>query len=217
MLLVGVTGPVGSGKTSLLLQLTAWFQQQHKSVEGFLALGESRPASNRGADCYRLQMIATGQKLPYATRDDHQQLPYIFDSNTEHELQKWAAQIASNSAPSLIILDEFGPREAMGNGHAKLWDSITSSNPPITVIAVRNSLVKDIEQVLHLHFDVCVDVQESDAWNTLRQICVEHEDWKRVGAYGAAAGSFEASVGAMLHAAQLPFRESHFPAFNRWL
>jgi nucleoside-triphosphatase THEP1 len=206
MLLVGVTGPIGSGKTSLLVQLTAWFQQQHKGVEGFLALGENRPELHRGADSYRLQMIASGRDLVYATRDKSKTIPYSFDLETEKQLQEWAKQIAVQGAPSLIILDEFGPREAAGKGHAQLWDSIKSSNPPITVIAMRNGMVKDIEQMLHMHFDVCVDVQEKNAWSTLRQICVEHEDWKRVGAYGAAAGSFEASVGTMLHTAQVPFR-----------
>ena len=206
MLLVGVTGPIGSGKTSLLLQLTTWFQQQHKGVEGFLALGENRPVPHQGADCYRLQMIASGRELIYAIRDESKTIPYLFDMETEQQLQEWAKQIAVHGAPSLIILDEFGPREAAGKGHAQLWESIKSSNPPITVVAMRSGIVKDIEKILHMHFDVCVDVQAKGAWNTLRQICVEHEDWKRVGAYGAAAGSFEASVGTMLHTAQVPFR-----------
>ena len=144
MLLVGVTGPIGSGKTSLLVQLTTWFQQQHKSVEGFLALGENRPELHRGADFYRLQMIASGREFVYATRDDSKTIPYSFDVETEQQLQEWAKQIAVHGAPSLIILDEFGPREAAGKGHAQLWDSIKSSNPLITVIAMRNGMVKDI-------------------------------------------------------------------------
>jgi hypothetical protein len=111
-----------------------------------------------------------------------------------------------NGAPPLIVLDEFSAMEASGKGHVKLWDTIKSSNPPLVVIAMRSGLVSNIEHVLQLQFDVCIDVREKDAWSKLRTICVEHDDWKRIGAYGAAAGSFEASVGAMLHAAQVPFR-----------
>jgi len=206
MLIVGVTGPVGSGKTSLLLQLTMWFQQQHKGVEGFIALAENRSVPNQGADCYRLQMIASGRELLYATRDESNVPPYKFETETERLLQEWAEQIKLQGAPALIVLDEFSSMEASGKGHAKLWDSIKSSNPPLVVIAMRSGLTSKIELALHIQFDVCIDVQEKEAWNKLRTICAEHDDWKRIGAYGAAAGSFEASVGAALHAAQVPFR-----------
>jgi len=190
----------------LLLQLTTWFQQQHKSVEGFLAVGKDRPSSIRGAGCYRLQMIASGQDNLYATRDESKIPPYVFEMGTEQLLQEWAEQIKLKGAPALIILDEFGPREVAGKGHIQFWDAIKSSNPPLVVMAMRSGLVVNIEQVLRMQFDVCIDVQEKEAWNKLRTVCVEHDDWKRIGAYGAAAGSFEASVGAMLHTAQVPFR-----------
>jgi nucleoside-triphosphatase THEP1 len=206
MLLVGVTGPVGSGKTSLLLQLATWFQQQHKGVEGFLAIGENRRTSNQGADCYRLQMIASGRDLLYATRDNSKTPPYVFEIETERLLQEWAGEMNLKGAPALIILDEFGPLEVSGRGHAKLWDSIKSSNAPLVVIAMRSGLVPDIEQVLHIQFDVCIDAQGTEAWNKLRTVCAEHDDWRRIGSYGAAAGSFEASVGTALHTAKIPFR-----------
>jgi nucleoside-triphosphatase THEP1 len=206
MLLVGVTGPVGSGKTSLLVQLTAWFQQQHKGVEGFLAIGEDRSSPDRGAGCYRLQMISSGNEILYATRDESKIPPYIFESETERLLLEWAENLKLLGAPALIVLDEFSSLEASGRGHVKLWDSIQSSNAPLVVIAMRSGFVSKIEHALHIQFDVCMDVQEPEAWNKLRTICGEHDDWKRIGAYGAAAGSFEASVGSMLHTARVPFR-----------
>jgi nucleoside-triphosphatase THEP1 len=206
MLLVGVMGPVGSGKTSLLLQLATWFGQQHKGADGFLAIGENRPVAHQGAERYRIQMIASGRILLYATRDESVLPPYRFEIETERFLQEWAGQLKSQGVPPLIILDEFGPLEVSGKGHRTLWDSIKFANPPLVVISMRSGLVADIEQVLQIQFDVCVDVREKGAWDKLRKICVDHEDWKRVGAYGAAAGSFEASVGAMLHTAQVPFR-----------
>jgi nucleoside-triphosphatase THEP1 len=206
MLVVGITGPVGSGKTSLLVSLAAWFQQQHKSVDGFFALGENRKSQNLGAEKYELQMIASGEILPYAFRDESKTPPYIFNNETETHLCEWAEQIKLSGAPALIVLDEFGPREASGKGHAQLWESIKSSNPALVVIAVRSEIIPEIEQVLKMSFDICVEVQNSDAWTKLRAICAEHDDWKRVCVYGAASGGFEASVGAMLHTMQVPFR-----------
>jgi nucleoside-triphosphatase THEP1 len=206
MLIISVTGPVGSGKTTLLLQLTAWFQQQHKGVDGFLAIAGDRSSPNQGASAYRLQMIATGQELMYAIRNESKFPPYIFNAETERKLQIWGEEIKSKGTSPLILLDEFGPREVSGKGHVHLWDLIKSANPSLVVISVRKELLHDIEQVLQMQCDLSIDVEDRDAWNKLRTACMEHDDWKRVGMYGAAAGGFEASVGTMLHTAQIPFR-----------
>ncbi len=206
MLLVCVTGPVGSGKTSLLMQLAVWYNQQHKAADGFIAIGENRSEPNSGAKSYRLRIISTGEELLYATRDESGSVPYKFESKSELILQEWAKELKDKVAPPLIILDEFGKREILGKGHALLWDSIKAAKPQIVVIAVRSTLISEIEKIIGAQFDVCVNVNEKGAWDKLRTVCAEQGDWKRIGVYGGAAGAFEASVGAMLHTAQIPFR-----------
>ena len=57
MVLVAVTGPVGSGKTTVLSSLVQWGKEHLKSVDGFLALPQDRLAPRRGAQQYFLQMI----------------------------------------------------------------------------------------------------------------------------------------------------------------
>ena len=49
MVLVAVTGPVGSGKTTVLSLLVQWGKEHLKSVDGFLALPHDRLTPKKGA------------------------------------------------------------------------------------------------------------------------------------------------------------------------
>jgi nucleoside-triphosphatase THEP1 len=206
MLLIGILGPVGSGKTALLRKLAAWWRNQGKEVDGFVAVAGERAPGMGGALRYEIEMLKTLGHYPYAVRDESLQPPYRFDDETSAVLVRWADTLRDLDPPSLVILDEFGPVEAAGGGHMALWTQICSSKPEVVVVATRKGLENAIQSQLGRKFDLQIDVDSSDAWETLRQTCIAHSDWTRVGLYGGGAGGFEASVGAILHGGQIPLR-----------
>lgn len=204
MVLVGITGPVGSGKTTVLSSLAEWTKGKGKTVDGFLALPQDRLTPQKGAREYVVKQIASGTQLPFARRDQSLSPPYQIDRKALDDLASWAASLKKRHPLSLLILDEFGPLEARGEGHMHYWKSLEESKPEMVVIAVRDNLVREIEGRIEIPFDVVVDATEPTALEELQALVLHHSDWTRVGQFGAAAGGFEATVGSALHQSRIP-------------
>ena len=204
MVLVAVTGPVGSGKTTVLSSLAAWAKENGKSVDGFLALPHNRVEPRKGAEEYVLQLIDSGKQLPFVRRDSSLTPPYRIDAGTVTALAVWADTLNERHPLSVVILDEFGPLEARGDGHMRHWASIREAMPEVVVIAVREKVVREIELRLGVPFDVVFDATEQGTLEHLQNLVLHHSDWVRVGQFGAAAGGFEATVGSALHQAKIP-------------
>ncbi len=206
MTFVAVTGPVGSGKTSLLSQLVQWAKNNERRVDGFLALPIDRVQDQQGANRYDLLWVATEEQRPYARRSNSLQPPYEFDPETAREVEQWSVSLATAPPLAAIVLDEFGPMEAAGDGHARHWDSLRQANAEVMIIAVRNSCLDAVQTQLGIQFDVVIDAVSKDALARLKNVYLHHADWTVIGTFGAAAGGFEAVVGSVLHTAQIPFR-----------
>ena len=171
MVLVAVTGPVGSGKTTVLSSLLTWAKGNGKSVDGFLALPHDRVEPGKGAEEYVLQLIDSGQRLPFVRRDSSLTPPYRIDAGTVTALAALADSLKARHPLSILILDEFGPLEARGDGHMKHWESIQASRPEVVVIAVREKVVREIESRLGTPFDVVFDVTETGVSNSFKTWC----------------------------------------------
>jgi hypothetical protein len=205
-LLIAVTGGPGSSKTHLLAELAAVQLARGQRVEGVLALAIGRRVPNEGADEYWLRLIGTGQELSWAVRDESLDPPYYFEPETEKKLRTWAARLGTLPPAPLLLLDEFSKFEARGKGLMPLWPALAATGPHVVIIAVREGLVGDIEQVLGRKFDLCIPATAPDALAQLNRACADFGEWTRVGLFGGAAGGLEMTVGAALHAAQIPLR-----------
>jgi nucleoside-triphosphatase THEP1 len=216
MLVIAVTGGVGAGKTSLLGRLADWYSAEGRKVDGFLAVAGRRPAENAGAERYDLVMLSDRRTLPFAIRDDSCRPPYRFEESTFGVLRSWAGDIAARDRLPVLVLDEFGPLEAAGKGHAPLWPLVRAASPEVVVLAVREGLESAVQGALGISFDLRIEAKAGDAWERLLEACLEHKDWIRVGLFGAASGGFEASVGAILHGAQVPLRGRDSGSPGEW-
>jgi nucleoside-triphosphatase THEP1 len=206
VLTIAVTGGVGSGKTTLLKALSEWCVSEGRAIDGFLAVAEGRVAGTPGAPAYELEMLGDGRRLPYAVRDDSIAPPYRFEESTTAHLHSWAAALQASRRLSVLFLDEFGPVEAGGKGHMLLWPAVRQAAPEIVIVAVRKGLEEAVGGRMGVAFDLFIDAAGHDAFDAVCRACAEQKDWTRVGLYGAGSGGFEASVGAVLHGAQVPLR-----------
>jgi len=205
-LLIAVTGMPGSGKTHLLAELAAHQRARGGRTEGFLAAAGTRRVPDEGAGDYQLKMLASGETLPWAVRDETLSPPYRFDPITFFRLQEWAGRLTPGT--SLVLLDEFAKFEARGEGLLTLWPVLCAQRPRIVVMAVRAELVDAIEEKLGQKFDQRIDAGEPDALDRLKRICDDFGEWTRIGLFGGASGMTEAGLGSALHAAKIPFRST---------
>jgi hypothetical protein len=105
----------------------------------------------------------------------------------------------------LLILDEFGRFELHGAGLMPAWSILAEARPQIVVIAVREGLEDQIEELLGQRFDVRISAGDPDALARLQRACEDYGEWTRLGLYGGAAGAVEVTIGSVLHAAKIPF------------
>jgi nucleoside-triphosphatase THEP1 len=203
-LLIAVTGAPGAGKTRLLAELAAWHGTRHGRTEGFIAVAGGRALPDQGAVAYRLQLLATGEELPWLVRDETISPPYRFDTATHTRLEHWAHALPLTCP--LVVLDEFGKFEARGEGLMPLWPALRAARPLIMVLAVRAGFEAAIEEKIAQHFDLRIAADAPDALGQLQRACADFGEWTRIGLFGGAAGGIELSVGTALHLAQVPLR-----------
>lgn len=198
MLLIGVTGPIGAGKTSLLVELAS---ETAGSVDGFVQIAHDRGLDSL-AQAYSLLFVADGREIAWVERGTDGK--FVIDTTGVEATKTWAQGLASRPPADLIVLDEFGRWEAAGEGHLPLWPSVEATHPRAVAIAVRSDCRAEIESQLGRPFDVYVDASDSNAMDRVRQALGQRQDWERVGLYGAGAGGLEASVGSAFHAVKFP-------------
>lgn len=200
MVRVAIVGKVGSGKSRAAAALAAWAQAHGKRVAGFVAVAGDRPDPEKGATSYDLCNLASTERARFADRLAEGNPPYIFHTEALEASREW---VQSSVNPDIVILDEFGPLEAKGEGHFPLLQEL---NVPLVVVTVRDSAFADLQDRLGNNFDVFVSASDPDVDQKLREVAFATDDWQRIGLYGAGAGAIEMSVGSVLHGLQVPVR-----------
>jgi len=205
-LLIAVTGGPGASKTSLLAELASAQLARGHRVEGVLALAGRRRETGRGAEEYWLRLIGNDQDLSWAVRDEKLSPPYYFEVETEKRILAWATLLRAQPRPPLLILDEFGKFELAGRGLMPAWPLLVAARPHIVVIAVREDLAGQVEQLLGRRFDLRVPAGAPDALPRLLRATEDYGEWTQLGLVGGAAGGIEMTVGSAMHAARIPAR-----------
>ena len=199
MLLVAITGPVGSEKTSGLHEFATRAKERGYSVDGFVSIAGNRAIADKGADSYTLNWIKSGDQTLFAHRG--KDAGYIIDPSTTELLKTWSETLATQD---LIVLDEFGKWEAEGNGLIDIWEGIEKSLPRMVVVTLREGVQEGVERHLHRKFDRILPAVPATP-DQLLEMLEQLRDWERIGVYGAGSGGIEWSIGSWLHAAKFPF------------
>lgn len=194
MLLVAVTGPVGVGKSSTLLEVAARLAEQGREVDGFVSIAGPRAEQNSGARAYQLRWLGTGSVQPWAVRGGEQ---FRLDPGTLEQATEWAKNLPPGSG-AIVFLDEFGKWEANGAGLRQAMDAVFRAKPFAVVVAVREGVQLPIPPTL------TVLASDPRAAITVLDAITALPDWIRVGRMGAASGALEFSVGSVLHTIRFP-------------
>lgn len=201
MLLVAIVGPPGSGKTTLAQRAAEKARNLGYSVSGFLA--PAHGTRSPGASRYTVQFLPDGPELPFATRTDGFDVPYHFDPETTARVHAWAVAVAPSD---VLFLDEFGKREARGEGWMTLWPALQVSSPKMAILCVREESATDVELHLGQPFDVRIHATSTDAEAQIARLFSTFSDWVQVAKTGLLGGGVEVSLGSVLHTFLVPAR-----------
>ena len=199
MLLVAITGSVGSEKSKTLAQFADRATGLGYSVDGIVSVAGDRPVSDKGALSYTLHWVKTGEETLFASR--HQSAGYEIEAATIQKLSDWSQQLTSHD---VIVLDEFGKLEAEGKGLVEIWPNVQLSKPRMVVVTLREGVQSEVEFHLGRKFDLVMSVGPG-CEEKLISTLIELREWEHIGVYGAGSGAIEWSVGSWLHATKFPF------------
>jgi nucleoside-triphosphatase THEP1 len=164
--LIIVTGPLHSGKTSLLMQFDRKLRDMGWQTAGILAIGLWRNNQRSGFELIDLQ---TGTKHPLAIRrqfPDERQVFFDF-----HEKGMAAGRTALSpercKGADVVIIDEIGKLEVAGDGWASCIEPLNRLSLTAQIWAVRNSLVDTVIARWKVTPLVVIDCTEPNALNQL--------------------------------------------------
>jgi len=156
-----LTGPRFCGKSMFVENLLPVLRENGLSVTGFFQRGVFDNGFKAGYDLVR---VKDGQSVPLARRPDSDS-PWEFDEQVfDH-----AAEMVKGGADT-IILDEIGPLELSGGGHAKTLQAALKMHSNV-IIVVREELAGEMKQSLPPGRDVTViRFEQGNEENLSRQI-----------------------------------------------
>jgi len=137
-----ITGPVNSGKTSMMLKLIEREKQRNVSPTGIIARGIYEGDNKIG---YEAVNIASGQTTKLAgteewTSDNFTFGKFIF-SDAAFVFAKKA--LLDFHKGGVVFLDEAGPLELSGSGHAEVLIELLNSDIARLYISVRDTCLDD--------------------------------------------------------------------------
>jgi len=137
-----LTGPIHSGKTSLLKNVATGLYNQGISVDGFLCISIWEHDLVSG---YDLQFIKTAQKVPFIRRTGERDWdrigPFFFIPQT---LQKAHEIILQGKEADILLVDEVGPLELQGKGLWPALQQILSHRQVNILLVVRSAMLEAV-------------------------------------------------------------------------
>ncbi|MGQ9672337.1 MAG: nucleoside-triphosphatase, partial [Candidatus Aminicenantales bacterium] len=141
MILV-LTGPVHSGKTSLVQRVVARLRKENFSLDGYLSLAVVKDGAVVGYDLFDL---ATERAVPFlrkkSQKDGLTVGPYYFVPGA---LKKAHQKILESSPQDFLVVDEVGPAEVQGQGIWPALSTVLEKPSRRCLLIVRSSILRDV-------------------------------------------------------------------------
>ena len=142
-----VVGLKNSGKTAFLEHLLKRAKNLGFLIGGFLSRGNI--ADNHKKE-YFLEDLQTGSRHLLAATTTHASRKIRYGSYhfNPKAFELGNQLLLQNFHSDLLVLDEFGPLELQGKGFRPAFDVIIEKYPGIFLIAVRPSVLPEIQKIL---------------------------------------------------------------------
>jgi nucleoside-triphosphatase THEP1 len=141
-MIVILSGPVHSGKTTLLEKVAVRLRSAGRDVRGYLT--PARRAAAGSVEGYDLQSLQDGTRTRFLARDARSAAeragPFVMD---EEGLRRAEEIILSAPDSALLVVDEVGPLELEGGGVRRALERALASRTGTTLIVVREAILDE--------------------------------------------------------------------------
>ncbi len=173
MHVIMVTGFKHTGKTTLIERFIAAMAERGVKISGILARGAWKDGLRDGFDLVDLSDCSS---VPLAKRMKHPDpnsrvIFEFFEAGLEAGARALSPE--RNRQSDIVIVDEVGKLEAVGEGWAPLIGPLIALRRPLYVFAVRTDCMKRISETLGLKSPEVVYVEEPDPLGRLGRIAGE--------------------------------------------
>ena len=168
--IIVVTAPRHTGKSSLIARYVEWCREHDIRMAGILAEGLWENNQRSG---FNLVDLSTGIRVPLAVRSaPHGRARIRFDFYPDGvEAARTALDAAHCAASDLIVVDEVGKLEVIGEGWAPFLPPLLALPGKTNIWAVRTSLVETVARRWSFTPRAVVDARSPGALDELIASC----------------------------------------------
>lgn len=160
-----LTGPVHSGKTSLLKKLVKVLKRRGVRVDGFLSMAVVEGGEILGYDLFDLR---SEKEVPFIRKKGQRSWQrigaYFF---IPEALEKAQQKVLESGDEDFLVIDEVGPLEIQGRG---IWPALSEAlkkSSLCCLLVVRNSILGDALRLLGSRNIEVVDIKEGKRGSAL--------------------------------------------------
>jgi nucleoside-triphosphatase THEP1 len=160
-----LTGPVHSGKTTLLKRVVQEFKRKKLVIDGFLSEAVIKDQERTGYDLFDLKKEKSIPLIRRAGKEGWQRVGSYFFIPTG--LEEAQVIISRSKDADICVVDEVGPLELSGKG---FWPALKPILlPPLTtfLIAVRKSILEEFLSILDEADTKVFDLRDKDVYSRL--------------------------------------------------
>jgi nucleoside-triphosphatase THEP1 len=166
MILV-LTGPVHSGKTTLLRKLIPGLKEQKIAVDGYLSIAVFKDGELVGYDLFDLKKE---KAWPFLRKEGEAHWekagPYFF---IPQALEKAKKKILHRRSKGFLVVDEVGPGEIRGGGLWPELQGILSSPSRRCLLVVRRTILEEFRNLLKPVAPKVFDIESPDVFRLLKE------------------------------------------------
>ena len=155
-----VTGPLGSGKSTFLIQLTEALRKNGHNPQGIIS---ERKTDESGTAGYGLVNIETGERHDFLRKSEETGPERIGRFIIVPGSIEKGAAILNSSGNGIIIIDEVGALEMSGRGWASCIDGLLARPVSHLILSVRETQLDGIKSLWHLDSAITIEIRKT--WN----------------------------------------------------
>lgn len=154
-----ITGEIGSGKTSLIQDLTAQLKSKNYSISGFYT---SRIFDNNTTIGYNLVEVESKKETPFLSISPIENAEKVGKFFIHQEAIETGKKILQQNTAHFIVIDEIGKLELTDKGWGNELPALFSAPKNHFILSLRKEIYNELIEKYNIHSPIVFDLGKND-------------------------------------------------------